>query len=199
MRCSGSARAVSIRIGTCEFAPERAGEVEAGFMRHHHVENEQIEGEAAHGGARGGRIDGRGHAEAVLLQIAGEQVADAAVVVDDEDMWGELSSGARPRWSFDRRWHRHDASAFPSSSTVAGDEDMMEETLGRSSALIMACRKRRSDGFGPGARGPQGFGEAHELRRGEPLRPRRGRLRSGRAAARAGRRFRPPARYSPGR
>ena len=48
MRCSGSARAVSIRIGTRDSVLQRAGEVEAGLPRHHHVENEQVEGEAAH-------------------------------------------------------------------------------------------------------------------------------------------------------
>ena len=86
MRCSGSARAVSIRIGTRDSVLQRAGEVDAGLLRHHHVEDEQVEGEAAHGGARARGIHRGGHAEAVVLQIAREQVADAAVVVDHQDM-----------------------------------------------------------------------------------------------------------------
>src|SRR6516225_5452983 len=117
-------------------APERAGKLYPGFVRHHHVEYQQIEGEAAHGGARRRSIDGGGHAEAVLPQIAGEQIADAAVVVDDQNMRAIVVRRLDPM-QFDRGCHRHETSAFPSPSG-ADDEHMMEETLGSSSALIMA-------------------------------------------------------------
>ena len=43
MRLSAASRAVSIRIGTVEVARSDLGEIEAGFARHHHVEDEQIE------------------------------------------------------------------------------------------------------------------------------------------------------------
>ena len=53
-RCASSvsSRAVSIRIGTLEVLPQRFGEFEAGLARHHHVEDEQIEMQAAELGAR---------------------------------------------------------------------------------------------------------------------------------------------------
>ena len=132
-------------------------------MRHHHVEDEQVERKAAHGRPRRRRVDGGGNTEAMLLQIAGEQVADAAVVVDNQNM-RTIVVRRLAAMQFDRSCHRHDASAFPSLSGT-GDEDMMEETLGRSSALIIACRKRRTTLSAPGAGGLQRFGKADELRR----------------------------------
>ena len=41
-----SARAVSIRIGTCDVCADAAGVVEAVLARHHHVEHEGVEDEA---------------------------------------------------------------------------------------------------------------------------------------------------------
>ncbi len=81
--------------GHLALGAQRAGEVDARLLRHHHVENEKVEGEAAHGGARRGGIDGGGDAEAVVVEIAGEQVADTAVVVHDEDMRRVV---VRDRW-----------------------------------------------------------------------------------------------------
>ncbi|MFT3878463.1 MAG: hypothetical protein QM703_02250 [Gemmatales bacterium] len=39
-------------IGTCDATPDRAREIEAGFARHHHVEDQQIEMQAFELGAR---------------------------------------------------------------------------------------------------------------------------------------------------
>ena len=64
------------------------GVIEAGLARHHHVEHEGVEDEArAHGCASRG-VGGGGDAVAVLGEEAGEQIAQAPVVVDDEDMRG---------------------------------------------------------------------------------------------------------------
>ncbi len=65
---------------------QRFRELEAGLARHHHVEYEQIEREASKLGARIRRIVGRGDAIALAVQEAREQVADATVVVDHEQM-----------------------------------------------------------------------------------------------------------------
>ncbi len=46
---------------------------------------------------------------------------------------------------------------------------MIEETLGRSSALTIDSRKRRNTASAPGPRRLQRLGQAHELRRGQPL------------------------------
>ena len=62
------------------------GEVEAALARHHQVEDDQVEGEAAELAARIGRILGGGDEKAVVGQIAGEQPAQPGVVVDHEDM-----------------------------------------------------------------------------------------------------------------
>ena len=67
-------------------AADRLGEIEAGLARHHHVENEQIETQTVELGARVGRGLGRGHAVALAGQEARQQVADAAVVIDHQQM-----------------------------------------------------------------------------------------------------------------
>ena len=64
MRCSGSAlrgqhadRDVGDRL-------EVAGELEPAFAGHHHVEDDDVEGQTAHGGARAGGVGGRRDAKA---------------------------------------------------------------------------------------------------------------------------------------
>ena len=52
MRLSASSRAVSIRIGTDDVLADRLREIEAGLARHHHVEDQEIEAQAAELGAR---------------------------------------------------------------------------------------------------------------------------------------------------
>ena len=108
MRWSGSARAVSIRIGTCDSVlseraksmPDSCGIIQSRIR--------QVEGEAAHAGARARRVDRRGHAEAVVLQIARQQIADAAIVVDDENMRRVVVGTAAMR--LERRRHGHQPS-----------------------------------------------------------------------------------------
>ena len=86
MRCSASARAVSMQIGIGDDALEVARELEPGLAGHHDVEDDEIEGEAAHGRPGASGVAGRRDAEAVVLQEAREQIADALVVVDDQDV-----------------------------------------------------------------------------------------------------------------
>ncbi len=66
MRFAGSAIAVSIRIGMRLVAAQAVGEVIAVLARHHHVDDEKIEGEAAELGARLGGIDRGGDAETLV-------------------------------------------------------------------------------------------------------------------------------------
>src|SRR5207249_9088899 len=103
-------------------------------------------------GAGAGGIDRRRHAEAVVVEIAGEQVADAAVVIDDENM-RRVVVGAAGAMSLDGRRHGHGPPPLPPSLSGSGEAAMMEETFGRSSALTMASRKRRTaaSALGPAA------------------------------------------------
>ncbi len=77
--------------------PDGAGIVEAGLARHHHVEHEGVEHEALGLGPRLRGARGRRHPVAVLAQEAGEEIAQAPVVVDHEDVRrvvGDLDAGA---------------------------------------------------------------------------------------------------------
>ena len=64
------------------------GEGEAVFARHHHVEDDEVEGEVGEKAARLGGRGGDGDAMAVLRKIGRQQVAQAAVVVDHQHMGG---------------------------------------------------------------------------------------------------------------
>ena len=88
MRSSGSALAVSMQIGMLEIdLSSRASSrpLSPGIITSRMT---KIEGEAAHGRARARRIGGGADAEAVLEQVARQQIADALVVVDDQDVRG---------------------------------------------------------------------------------------------------------------
>ena len=86
MRSSGSARAVSIRIGTWEVSRNDFAKVEAGFARHHHVEHQQIEGQAVEFGAGFSGVLCRGDAITFPLEKARQQIANAPVIVDHQQM-----------------------------------------------------------------------------------------------------------------
>ena len=146
MRCSGSARAVSIRIGTRDsFWSERANSMpdSCGIITSRMSRSKDRL--RAHRCPRACGVDRGRDAEAVILEVACEQVADAAVVVDDENVRGVVVGAAAA--GLDRCRHGHHPRR-PSLSG-AGDAAMMEETLGRSSALTMA-RKRRKCASVPG-------------------------------------------------
>ena len=200
MRCSGSARAVSMRIGTWLLGSQRLGEVDAGLLRHHHVENEQVEGEAAHGGARRlprrspwsrgsrGRADSAPSRSRMRLSSSTTRIC------------GALSSGPLAAMGFDRAsaWSTR---SYPRRCDPPGTQRgiMMEETLGRSSALIIASRKRRIAVSAPGPAAFSASAKPHELRRGQPLGQSPAPLGRDRAAVRGGPTRPPSARYSPGR
>ena len=63
-------------------------EVEAAFSGHHHVEDDDVEGEAIEETARFRRGSCYGHAMPVLHKIAGQQRAEAAVVIDNQHVGG---------------------------------------------------------------------------------------------------------------
>ena len=72
--------------GHLALEPECLGEVEAALPGHHHVEHDEIEGEALEPrpGLRG--IGRDRDAEAAFGQVAAQQLAQALVVVDDQDV-----------------------------------------------------------------------------------------------------------------
>ena len=71
---------------------QAAGIVEPGFARHHHVEDEGIEDEVLRLGPRLGRARRRRHPVAVLGQEAGQEIAQAAVVVHHENVRGMVGN-----------------------------------------------------------------------------------------------------------
>ena len=105
---------------------EGGGEVEAGFAGHHDVEHEGVGLDGAELVAGFGHVGGGGDAEALLGQVAGQQPAEAGVVVDDKDVGvavghcGEgsfLSSVARaPPSMMPRMTRRKPSTAGPPAS-----------------------------------------------------------------------------------
>ena len=62
------------------------GQLEPVHARHHHIENQEIEGERVEGRQGLGGIRRRGDAEAAFLEVALEKGPDPVVIVDDENM-----------------------------------------------------------------------------------------------------------------
>ncbi len=82
------------------------GEGEAGFALHGDVEHHQVGFGDAEQTAGGGGVFGDGDAKAALAQEAGQEGAEAGVVVDDQDVGGfvhaaplirRFVTGVRPR------------------------------------------------------------------------------------------------------
>ncbi|MNZ77717.1 hypothetical protein D3C78_962720 [compost metagenome] len=88
---------------------QRAGQRKPVFARHHHVEDEQIEADAYHFTPCFGRIGCHGDAVTLVAKEALQEIANAGVVVDDQEM-GRIVI----RWrSFCRSLrHRHSPSTF---------------------------------------------------------------------------------------
>jgi len=55
---------------------------------HHHVEHDQVDAVLVERGLHLAPVGGGGAAQALLLEVVGEQLADVAVVVDDQDVVG---------------------------------------------------------------------------------------------------------------
>ncbi len=89
---------------------QRLGEVDARLLRHHHVENEQIEGQAAHGRAGALSVDGGRHPVAVIVEIARQEIAYAAVIVHHKNV-GRVIVGAVAGMGLDGC--RHDPKSLP--------------------------------------------------------------------------------------
>ncbi|MNY51680.1 hypothetical protein D3C86_1872940 [compost metagenome] len=60
---------------------------------HHHIEHDQVDGVGFQEGAHLAAIGGNGGTQAVLLEIARHQLANFAIVVDDQDMIDVLHIG----------------------------------------------------------------------------------------------------------
>ena len=97
-------------------------------------------------GARACRVGGGRDAKAVLVEIAGEEVADLLVVVDDEDVRGvvgqRISRGSAV-------WRVIPASP-PRAARAARPRLEQRLDRGRSASAIMAKRKRRAASSAPG-------------------------------------------------
>ena len=86
MRLSASASAVSRMIGTFLMSRSARVSVDAVFAGHHHVHDDEVEIETCKLALRFGAVGGDGDAEAVLGEIAIEQLADAGVVIDHQQV-----------------------------------------------------------------------------------------------------------------
>ena len=115
---------------------QRLGELEAGLARHHHVEYEQVERQAFELGARVHGVVRRGDAIALGKQEARQQIADAPVVVDHEQM--RRIVGKRDRGS------GHDPSA-QRARRARSARAMKRSTSSRLPSSIIAARKARAD------------------------------------------------------
>jgi hypothetical protein len=65
-----------------------AADRQAVFARQHQVQHDQVHRVACHHAVQRLGVLGQQHLEALLRQVAAQQVADAGVVVDDEDAVG---------------------------------------------------------------------------------------------------------------
>jgi hypothetical protein len=65
---------------------QRFGEFEAALSRHHHIDDQEVEGDAGELAARVGGGGGRRNSKAMRAQEAREQGANAHVIVDDQEM-----------------------------------------------------------------------------------------------------------------
>jgi hypothetical protein len=75
----------------------------------HQVEHDQVEASLVQRGAHLAAISDRRAAQALLLQVFGEQVADLAVVIDDEDVVGDVG-----QWkSSAQMWQRETIGSRP--------------------------------------------------------------------------------------
>jgi len=70
-----------------------AADVEAGAVGQHHVEHDEIDLLRRELVLELAAVRGQRDTDALLVEVATEQLADFEVVVDDEDMRGDLHQG----------------------------------------------------------------------------------------------------------
>ena len=86
MRSTSSPLAVSMMIGVQVVGgAQAAADRQAVLAGQHQVEHDQVDGLARHQAVERLAVLGEHDLEAFLRQVAAQQVADARVVVDDED------------------------------------------------------------------------------------------------------------------
>ncbi|KAJ8133960.1 hypothetical protein OY671_012826, partial [Metschnikowia pulcherrima] len=117
---------------------DRAREIESGFTRHHHVEDPEIEMQAGQLGARIGGAHGRGDAIAFTGEKSRQQIADAAVIIDQQQMRrviGQLAARSLPNRGFCH---------LESFAVLRSPRRISSSTLSGSVWSIMPSRNRRT-------------------------------------------------------
>ena len=133
---------------------DEAGEIEAGFAGHHDVEDQQIEMQAEQLGAGVAGAHRGGDAIAFAGEKARQQIADAAVVVDQQQMRGVVGRLRRRSRDGCSRWLRHGHSL---ALLAAGAEDRLQHLVGivaidHRAQELRAPSPRRPDRCSPSAR-----------------------------------------------
>src|SRR6516165_8841720 len=116
---------------------DEAGEVEAGFAGHHDVENQQVEMQAGEFGAGVAGVERGGDAIAFAAQKARQEIADAPVVIDQQQMRGVVRGLLRRRQDGSGERHSHSFFGLEVRKIVSS-------TLSGSSRSIIARRKPRT-------------------------------------------------------
>ncbi len=130
-----------LKLHVRDFNTERPFPVQIGFENVNRYEGRKIKtkvevvGEISLGGFKAERA----YLDAKKIRI----------VIDDQNMRRVIVRSASAM-SLDGRRHGHSSLPLPPSLSGTGEADMMEETFGRSSALTMASRKRRTVTSAPG-------------------------------------------------
>ena len=93
MRSVSSPMAVSMMIGGGGLGAQVAAQAEAVFAGHHDIEDQEIDARVGEDAAGLARVLGGGHAIAMLGEEPGQQVADLAIIVDDEQVGRDFHAG----------------------------------------------------------------------------------------------------------
>ena len=101
MRSVSSPMAVSMRIGMFELGAQLAADFEAALAGQHQVEDDEIDARRFQHVVHRGRIARREDPVTVLRQKARDQIANLAIVVDDEKACfaQRIDSWHAPRWA----------------------------------------------------------------------------------------------------
>ena len=75
-----------------------AAQGESVLAGHHEVEHDQVDAVGLERGLHLAPVGGGGAAQALLLEVVGEQLADVAIVIDDQDVVGRVHAGFSMAW-----------------------------------------------------------------------------------------------------
>ena len=85
-RSISSPFAVSMMIGTFELGAKRAAERKSVLAGQHEIEEDEVNPAVGHDLTHGSTVRSRADPEALLGQCARDQIADLAMVIDDQDV-----------------------------------------------------------------------------------------------------------------